>query len=90
MSRFNGPSYKGAVRDIRAEKRAEAEKRNEGKSWRHSCGHKHSFEQSARCAEAFFGCTCGFESWLMPGANDEAYEAFHRDNDDHSLMCGDQ
>lgn len=86
MSRWNGVAHK-TMRDVRAEKRAEAEKRNENGSWRQSCGHKHSFEQSARCAEAVSYCGCGRKSWLMPGASAEEYEAYYRENDDHAQMC---
>lgn len=89
MSRWNGPAYKGAMREVRAQKRSEAEKRNENGSWRHSCGHKHSFEQSAQCAKAVSYCGCGRKSWLMPGADRAEQEAFDHENDDHAQMCGD-
>jgi hypothetical protein len=32
-------------------------------------------------------CSCGYRSWLMPGANDEDWESFERDNDDHATYC---
>lgn len=87
MTRWNGPAYKGAMREVRAEKRAEAEKRNENGSWRHSCGHKHSFEQSVQCAVAVDYCSCGRKSWLMPGADGPALDEYYRENADHAQMC---
>ena len=32
-------------------------------------------------------CSCGRRSWLMPGADADAWESFDRDNDDHDTYC---
>lgn len=69
----------------RARRAAVTAKRQE---WAHELDVRWAFkaDRLPLYAEAVSVCSCGRQSWLMPGASHVELEAFERDNADHDYM----
>lgn len=71
-----------------ARRRAKAQRNREAGYWLESL-ESYRTGRIPRSAVAVSMCSCGRLSWLMPGATDEAREAFDRENEDHDAYCDD-